>query len=193
MRSVRRGDWRAAWRAAWNIRGRGGETAGGKDLPKKLLETAWRRTMEALSKINIENTESVSADTLSKFNSIYQFFRGDMSSDIYRELIHNENNMRPKEINGLFKLSGLDNVCRRICDIQTMNDFFDETDAERTNGRLVSAVEAFFERRNQTAHSINTMRSSGPEDILRDIELLRVFGRSLVEVLDKKFSLELAV
>ena len=116
-----------------------------------------------------------------------------MSSDIYRELIHNENNMRPKEINGLFKLSGLDNVCRRICDIQTMNDFFDETDAERTNGRLVSAVEAFFERRNQTAHSINTMRSSGPEDILRDIELLRVFGRSLVEVLDKKFSLELAV
>ena len=60
--------------------------------------------METLARIRVETTnkslsmESEFADALSRFNVIYAFCRGDLSQDIYKELIHNENNMRPREI-----------------------------------------------------------------------------------------------
>jgi hypothetical protein len=48
----------------------------------------------------------------------------------------------------------------------------------------LSSLEEFFERRNGIAHSLNPARSSGPDQILKDIDLLEAFGKSLCETLE---------
>lgn len=163
-------------------------------LPPRLAAVAWKRTLEGLARMQLVpqtktfSREGVFADALTRFTVIYEFCKGDLTQDVYGDLIHNENNMRPQEINSLFKLSGLNNVCQLTSTFPALMDFVSETEPGKANGRLVERLEDFFERRNQVAHSINAMRSSGPEQINGDIELLTTFGRALAATLGEKTS-----
>lgn len=159
-------------------------------VPAKLVSVAWKRTMESLSKIRIKGQENspsqenpfVVAQT--KFSSIYDFCRGDLTKDIYRELIRNESNMLPGEVNGLFKVSGLGDICTKLSDKLPILEFFGESDSGRAHGRLLEAAEDFFERRNAIAHALNPGQSNAPDQIIKDIDLLESFGRALCETLD---------
>lgn len=159
-------------------------------LPRKLASTAWQRTLVALARIQIGNAtltfsaESEFSDALTRFNAVYEFCKGDLSQDIYGDLIHNENNMRPQEINSLFKVSDLGDVCSKLADKKPLLDNFGESEASKTHGRLLESLNDFFERRNGIAHSLNPARSSGPDQILKDIDMFDAFGKSLCETLD---------
>ena len=163
-------------------------------LPPKLAAVAWKRTLNGMARIQLDpkaknfSREGVFADALTRFTVVYEFCKGDLTQDVYGDLIHNEANMRPHEINSLFKLSGLHDVCLRASASPDLMEFFNETEQGKVNGRLVERLDDFFERRNQVAHSINAMRSSGPEQINVDIELLTTFGRALAATLEKKKS-----
>jgi hypothetical protein len=45
-------------------------------------------------------------------------------------------------------------------------------------------MEDFFERRNAIAHALNPGQSSGPDQIVNDIDMLESFGKALRETLD---------
>lgn len=159
-------------------------------LPRKLASTAWRRTMDGLSKVRFDGdqagagAESVFGAAQARFKVIYEFCKGDLTQDIYRDLIHNENNMRPNELNGLFKVSGLSDVCMMLSDKQPMLEIFGEAESGKAHGKLLSGLEDFFERRNTIAHALNLHQSSSPEQIVNDINLLKSFGKALCETLD---------
>jgi hypothetical protein len=159
-------------------------------LPAKLASTAWKRTMDSLSKVRIDNdqdgarTENAFGAAQARFTVIYEFCKGDLTQDIYRDLIHNENNMRPEEVNRLFKVSGLGDVCKKLSDKQPMLDAFGESEAGKAHGKLLSALEDFFERRNVIAHALNPGQSSGPDQIINDINMLSNFGMALCQTLD---------
>jgi RiboL-PSP-HEPN len=157
-------------------------------LPPKLANTAWRRTMERLGRVkfdlNGKSMEDIFGAAQAGFSSIYEFCRGDLTKDIYRDLIHNENNMRVGEINSLFKLSGLGDVCLKVCDKKPLLNMFGEMEPARTHGKFVSALEDFFERRNEIAHSLRLRRFSSADQISADIDILENFGRALGETLD---------
>jgi hypothetical protein len=161
-------------------------------LPPRLASVAWRRTMEALARIRLDprrdifSRESIFADALTRFAVTYDFCRGDISQDIYGDLIYNENNMRPQEINSLFSVSGLGNVCFRACADDQLMNLLGASEQGIAHTQFVDLLEEFFQRRNQVAHSINAMRSSGPEQISKDIELLRVFGIALCRTLENQ-------
>ena len=63
-------------------------------------------------------------------------------------------------------------------------NFVNEIEPGKANARIVERLEDFFERRNQIAHSINAMRSSGPEQINEDINLLAIFGKVIAATLE---------
>lgn len=159
-------------------------------LPTKLASTAWKRAMDKLSKVKIDNeqdgtsTDNIFGAAQARFTVIYEFCKGDLTQDIYRDLIHNENNMRPGEVNGLFKVSGLGDVCRKLSDKKPMLDAFGESEPGRVHGKLLLALEDFFERRNAIAHALNPGQSSGPDQIINDINLLSDFGKALCATLD---------
>jgi len=159
-------------------------------LPSKLAATAWKRTMDGLSKVRFDGdvagtgAENVFGAAQARFKVIYEFCKGDLKQDIYRELIHNENNMRPNELNGLFKVSGLGDVCQKLSDKPSMLDIFGETEPGKAHGKLLAGLEDFFERRNAIAHALNPGQSSGPDQIIKDIDMLESFGKALYETLD---------
>lgn len=157
-------------------------------LPTKLAATAWKRTMEGLSKVRFDGdqaagTENVFGVAQARFRVIHEFCKGDLTQDIYRELIHNENNMRPGEVNNLFKVSGLGNVCYKLSDKQSILEMFGETEPGKAHGKLLSGLEDFFERRNGIAHALNPGQSSGPDQIINDLKMLEGFGKALCETL----------
>ena len=159
-------------------------------LPRKLATTAWRNTMETLARIRIDtdtrafSAESKISDARTQFEVVYKFCNGDLSQDIYNELIYNENNMRPGQINLLFGVSGLSDVCLQIANRMPILEIFDETEVGKAHGRLLKSLEEFFERRNDIAHSLNAARSSGPDQIFKDIDMFSAFGKSLCETLE---------
>jgi len=128
--------------------------------------------------------ESLMVDTQARFLVIYEFVKGDLTQDIYRELIHNENNMRPNELNSMFNIAGLSDVCSKVCDKPAMLTFFGETDEGKAHGKLLAALEDFFERRNGIAHALNPGQSSGPEQIMTDLDMLQAFSEAMVQTLD---------
>ena len=160
-------------------------------LPSKLAATAWRRTMDGLARLRVENGQGANAahnilgKAQARFSVIYSFCTGDMTQDIYRDLIHNENNMRPAELNNQFKVSGLGDVCKKLSDKQPNLEFFGAFDANSVHGKIISSLEDFFERRNAIAHALNRGQSSGPDQIMNEIGLLENFGKSLCETLNQ--------
>lgn len=158
-------------------------------LPAKLISTAWRRNMEGLLRIPEErgpNTTNI-PDFLklarNRFDDIFNFCQGDLTKDIFKELIHNENNMRANELNGLFKLSGLSDVCLQMCDKQPFLEAVNETEVGKAHGKLLIFLNDFFERRNSIAHSLNPGNSISPDEIKRDISVFIGISRALCSTL----------
>lgn len=156
-------------------------------LPRDIASTAWRRTMDGLGRIKFD-AQGKGGDVFgvaqARFAAIYEFCKGDLSKDIYKELIHNENNMRASQLNSLFKVSGLKDVCGQCSDKQPLLDMFGETEAGKAHGKFLAGLEDFFERRNEIAHALNAGQSSSPEQIETDINMLISFGKSLFETLE---------
>lgn len=153
-------------------------------LPSKMAATAWKRTLEALARI--QPKDSTFSDAQARFVSIFEFCRGDLGQDIFNDLIHNENNMRPEQLNSMFKVSGLGNVCLLSSDFEEMRIFFGVQETNIAHGKLIEAMEDFFNRRNQTAHEIRAMQSASSDMIRNDVNLLQLFGKSLVNVLEAR-------
>jgi hypothetical protein len=159
------------------------------DLPKSLATTAWRRSMERLAKVRFDIEDQPARNTLllstgTIFSAVHEFVRGDLTKDIYGDLIHNENNMRPNELNAMFKVSGLGDVCLKLCAMQTIKDHFEETEQGKTHGKLMTALEEFMERRNNIAHALNPGSSTGSDQIIKDLDMLEALSNSLYQTLD---------
>ena len=152
-------------------------------LPSRLASTAWLRTLKTLARVQIDNRANF-LEARARFNAVSEFCGGDLEQDIYEELIHNENNMRPGEINSLFKVSGLNDICSKIVGKQHLLANFDETEPGKAHGRLLESLEEFFERRNRIAHSLDPAQSRGPDQVLKDIKLFSAFGKALCETLE---------
>lgn len=161
-------------------------------LPPKIAAVAWKRTMEGLARIHLNpktevfSRESIFADAQTRFSIAYQFCRGDLTQDIYQDLIHNENNMRPQEMNSLFKVSNLTNVCFLIASSEGLKEFFGNDDQGIVHGKLLNVLEEFFDRRNQTAHSVRAMSSVSPDTIRTDIDFLSTLAKALTGTLSGK-------
>ena len=161
------------------------------NLPNKMVQTAWRRTMMSLARfpINANTTTAQILEARDQFTAVYNFCTGDLSQDVYKELIYNENNMRAKEINGLFKVSGLNNMCKMISRKQPLHNIFGETSADIVHGMLVKELFNFFKRRNLIAHSLNAAQSVGPDEVLKDIDMFSAFAKALCKTLEDEVSI----
>lgn len=61
---------------------------------------------------------------------------------------------------------------------------FGELEPGKAHGKLLSALEDFFEHRNAIAHALKPGQSSGASQIVSDINLLESFGKALLETIN---------
>ncbi len=161
------------------------------EVPEVLLETAWRRTLDDVSKSKVqrptkrETIAATAAAAYPKLDALRGFLDGDIGQDIFDTLIHNENNMRGGEINSLFKVSGTSNVCQKICDEGALKSYLVEQDVGKVGGQILQRLEAFFERRNTIAHSLNAAASASPDSMREDLRFFKAVAEDLTSWLDK--------
>lgn len=166
-----------------------GRTGSPNDLPRKLSATAWKRTLEALARAKIDtggtnqSLESIARESQSQFEAVCGFIGGDLTQDIYRSLVHNENNMRPNEINAVFKICDLPDICSKFADKKPFLDYFEETEPGKAHGQFLTRLNDFFERRNEIAHSLNAASSEGPNQLLNDVQMLKITAQALAVTL----------
>ena len=166
-----------------------GRAEHGNQLPRKLVATAWKRTLEELARAKIEtggtpeSLEVIARDAKLTFEAVCGFLEGDTSKDIYDSLIHNENNMRPNQLNSIFSICDLSNICMKFSNKAPLIEYFDETEGGKVHGLLMVKLNDFIEKRNDIAHSLNPGSSSGPEQLLGEIEFFRAVALSLSETL----------
>jgi hypothetical protein len=153
------------------------------DLPSKLAATVWKRSMEALARVRFDvepsARDSLIITTQTRFSVAYEFIKGDLKQNIYDELIHNENNMRPSELNSMFKIAGLNDVCSKLADKEPILTHFAETEAGKAHGKIMIALDELMERRNGIAHALNPGSSTGADQIIKDLDMLKALAASL--------------
>ncbi|MGB0853042.1 MAG: HEPN domain-containing protein [Pikeienuella sp.] len=158
-------------------------------LPRKLSATAWKRTLEELARAKIDtggtavSLETVSRDARSRIDAVCRFLEGDLTQEIYGPLVHNESNMRPAQLNAIFAICDLKDVCRKASDKQPLLGFFSDDDSGRVHGMLLTRLNDFMEKRNNIAHSLNPGNSSSATSLFDDIAFFRSFGLSIAETL----------
>lgn len=164
-------------------------TANVADLPRKLTATAWKRALEdmARAKIDTGGTSTpllhIAAEARSEFDAICKFIEGDISQNIYKHVVHNENNMRPDQINAIFKVSDLGNVCGKISESDFLKNYLAEDDSDRTHSKFIVALNDFMDKRNGIAHSLNPGSSASAEHFLNDVKLLRAVALAMASCL----------
>ena len=117
------------------------------------------------------------------FDNVHGFLLGNLHHEIYDVLIHNEYNMRYSQINELFSVCGLKNVCASAGKMKRMKKYFSETRAEKVDGLFCEEINSFFELRNTVAHSLNATSSVSSSSVVSSMQLMNCFVADLVEFL----------
>lgn len=161
------------------------------DLPVKLTATAWRRTLEDLARAKIDTggtqlpMTSIAADARAALENMSKFLDGDLTQDVFGKIAHNENNMRPNQINALFKVCDISGACDKISDTETMKAYFEEDNPGKVSNMFSVKLNDFMEKRNSIAHNLNPGSSDSQEQVLRDIAMFKAFAGGVVEFIER--------
>jgi hypothetical protein len=151
-------------------------------FPSKVTSTVWRRSLERLARIPFEDVESGSAAITARIGATLSFcIQKDVRADVSDALAHNDNNMRPGELNRLFKQIGINNMCAKACENPALLQELGCDSVGQATGELERRLEDFFRRRNEIAHAIQLNSSSGPTSLQDDISLFRKLARAIAE------------
>lgn len=161
-----------------------------QDFPKDIAAKVWRRALEMLAYVEMEDMEANPRDYEARLAAIVAFsLKKDINSDVGEALAHNQNNMRPEQLAQLFNQIGVKKIMQKSCEDQDMLDYLGSDNTDQGRDYLAAALNDFFKRRNYIAHAIQLNSSSGPVQLNKDIRLFFTFGQALQRALDREFNL----
>ena len=150
------------------------------DFPQGVAGKVWRRALERLARSTFEELEQTPTDVESRLQAAVDFcIRKDFRADVSEALAHNEQNMRPDEINRMFNQLGLQNACGQACGFEPLLTLLGYDTPGKAQPELKARLDGFFLRRNNIAHALTLNSSSGGTGLAVDIELFRQLGRAL--------------
>jgi RiboL-PSP-HEPN len=157
------------------------------DFPAKIASTVWRRSLEALARTPFEDIESDRRKTDERLSTTVSFcLKKEITADVSVILSHNDTNMRLQELGRLFNQIGLPSIILSACESADLMDFLGADTPGKANVLLEARINEFFRRRNEIAHAIQLGSSSGPTELLQDIKMFRLLGRSLAEAVQRR-------
>lgn len=155
-------------------------------FPPKLRSRLWRSTLERAARQPFSNVDESPRVARDRLQNLLKFcLEGDISAEIASEISHNDNNMRPDQINTLFNQIGVKNVLAEGCEFEEVLEFYASEKAGQAVQNLKSDIEDFFTRRNTIAHAIAFGSSGGADSIHRDIEVFRLCAKALAVGADR--------
>lgn len=155
---------------------------------KGLRRKAWKISFDELARFNPfvgsnELAESVKSESMEKIESLFAFMSGNFHSELLPNAIRNERNMRPTQLNQIFKLSGIDDISREICDRQCLIRYLNADNPDIAHGLFLKRQKRFFDQRNEIAHSPAPQSSVAVDVVESHVALLGMTSRALTETL----------
>lgn len=166
------------------------------DIPSSVLRTAWRRTFSAISDLSIPQSTDIKGimnavnGAEARCKTLLAFLRGDVTQEIYEGLVDNDSAMRVKQINSLFGISDIKNVCKVTSQNQRIIDHFNAENADQGSADLNNFLDQFIDQRNEIAHRLNSATSLASKDVRDHIDTFCVFANSLCEMLENKHGVQ---
>lgn len=162
-----------------------------EDFPKGITVKVWKKTLENLLRVPISELDGNSRNLEDKFSAAIAFsLKKDITSEVSEAISHNENNMRPDQINNMFSQIGISGILGKCAEHENIIDLVGGSDPSDARIKLVARIEDFFRRRNMVAHAIKLGSSSGPTEIANDIGLFFTLGKALCMALAREIPLD---
>ena len=108
---------------------------------------------------------------------------GNFHSELLPNAIRNKRNMRPTQLNQIFKLSGINDISREICDRQCLIQYLSADNPNIAHGLFLERQKRFFDQRNEIAHSPAPQSSVAVDVVESYVALLGMTSRALTETL----------
>ena len=113
---------------------------------KRLRRKAWKITFDELARVDPfvgsnEVAASVRTESMEKIESLFTFVSGNLHSELLPSTIRNERNMRPAQLNQIFKLSRIDDISREICDRQCLIEYLSADNPDIAYGLFFGATQ----------------------------------------------------
>ena len=162
-------------------------------IPNRILRTAWKRTFDAIVRMDLpQNTRTrdiheIVSKAEVQAKAVFAFLKGNTKQDIYTDLVQNDFNMRAQEINQLFRMSEVSDVCSLVSQEHAVIDHFHAEPANATGVELVRFIDDFIQQRNHIAHALTSSYSVGPQEVRSYTNTFCVFAQALCAVLERRF------
>lgn len=171
-------------RVAWAERIKASQDA--SKFPAKLRAKLWRSSFERLARQPFSDADVNARIARDRIQNLTKFcLDGDINVPLEHDISHNENNMRPGQINDLFNRIGVKNIFESGCNFPELIEYFGCQTAGQAVEKLRAEIEDFFARRNNIAHAIVFGSSDGADTIDQDIEVFRLTARVLANGADQ--------
>ncbi len=162
-------------------------------IPNGILRTAWKRVFDSIARLDlpqntrIQDIHQIVGHAEARSGAVFAFLRGNTEQEIFADLVQHDVNLRTQEINRLFGISGVSDVCGLVSQEQNVADHFQADRASATGKELVEFIDRFIEQRNSIAHSLTSASSVGANEVSNHIDTFRVFATALCVVLEQRF------
>ncbi len=144
------------------------------DLPGEMASAAWERCLQILRGLRYGKPDFDSLSATASIRVLDGFcLRQEVGADVSELIGYNQNNMRIKEINDIFRRVGISDVCGCVGRRDPIIEFFGAASGNVAHAKFVSHIEEFYETRNEIAHSIGSLRMSGSVQISRHLDFFR--------------------
>ena len=160
-----------------------------KNIPESLFQAAWKRTFHVISNDldkqlpYLERYHKATIGATPKISALFEFIHGDLNQNIYDHLIYNQYNMNADELNNMFKVSGIRNMCKEISESIHIRKFFGPMG--NLNTELRNTLNQFIIRRNDFSHSSGA--PSGNFSTALDIEFFIALTKDICLILESKY------
>ena len=138
----------------------------------------------------IELTSKVN-QRLSNIESLFKFVEGDLTSNITNRIIKTEFHLRANEINRLFKIAGINNICSMLSKRENLGKLYgfeyknqilkNYTYIQRN---LEKHLAEFYKYRNSLVHPYNKASMPYTRTLPEEINFFRAFALDLCKLLD---------
>jgi hypothetical protein len=141
------------------------------NIPLEIANAAWDRSLFILRGLKYGRSgfdRSIAAMSILTLDSFC--LKENLGIEVAHLVGYNMNNMRVAEINEIFKRVGISDFCSIVGRHAAVIEFFGAPNSDVAHGKFLGQIEEFYESRNEIAHSIGTIRGTGPIQVSRYLD-----------------------
>jgi RiboL-PSP-HEPN len=157
------------------------------DIPGSVAATVWDRSLYLLRGLGYGKPDFDRSAAALSIQILDEFcLNQGLTVDVTSLVGYNQNNMRAKEINDIFRRVGIKDICGLVGRRTSIINFFGAASPDISHARFVSHLDEFYENRNEVAHSIGSIRGTGAVQVSRHLEFFECTSSAFAAVI--KFS-----